>query len=38
MLVHDIHRNKTRVINFQGTAPKMLTEEMLKNVSELEVL
>lgn len=37
MLVHDIHRNKTRVISFQGTAPKTLKEEMLKNVSELKV-
>ncbi|XP_068450509.1 glutathione hydrolase 7-like isoform X2 [Clinocottus analis] len=36
MLVHDIHRNETRVINFQGTAPKALTEEKLQNVSELK--
>ncbi|XP_077386822.1 glutathione hydrolase 7-like isoform X2 [Festucalex cinctus] len=31
MLVHDIRRNKTKVLNFQGTAPKMLTEQMLQN-------
>ncbi|XP_039972503.1 glutathione hydrolase 7-like isoform X2 [Xiphias gladius] len=36
MLVHDIHKNETKVINFQGTAPKALTEEMLQNVLELE--
>ncbi|XP_034389756.1 glutathione hydrolase 7-like [Cyclopterus lumpus] len=36
MLVHDIHGNKTTVINFQGTSPKALTEEMLQNVSELK--
>ncbi|XP_041802153.1 glutathione hydrolase 7-like [Chelmon rostratus] len=36
ILVHDIHKNKTRVINFQGTAPKTLKEEMLQNVSELK--
>ncbi|XP_056293328.1 glutathione hydrolase 7-like [Pseudoliparis swirei] len=36
MLVHDIQRNKTTVINFQGTSPKALTEEMLKNVSQLK--
>ncbi|XP_054473510.1 glutathione hydrolase 7-like isoform X3 [Anoplopoma fimbria] len=36
MLVRDIHRNETRVINFQGTAPKALKEEMLQNVSELK--
>uniref|UniRef100_A0A8C4E405 Gamma-glutamyltransferase 7 n=1 Tax=Dicentrarchus labrax TaxID=13489 RepID=A0A8C4E405_DICLA len=34
MLVHDIHKNKTRVIHFQGTAPKALKEEMLQNISE----
>ncbi|XP_032369017.1 glutathione hydrolase 7 [Etheostoma spectabile] len=34
MLVHDIHKNETRVINFQGTAPKTLKEEMPWNVSE----
>jgi len=38
MLVHDIQRNKTTVINFQGTSPKALTEEMLKNVSQLKVV
>ncbi|XP_035858404.1 glutathione hydrolase 7-like [Sander lucioperca] len=36
MQVHDIHKNETRVINFQGTAPKALKEEMLRNVSELK--
>ncbi|KAM9362194.1 glutathione hydrolase 7-like [Symphorus nematophorus] len=36
MLVHDIRKNETRVINFQGTAPEMLTEEMLQNVSEVK--
>ncbi|XP_044076082.1 glutathione hydrolase 7-like isoform X1 [Siniperca chuatsi] len=36
MLVHDINKNETRVINFQGTAPKTLKEEMLQNVSELK--
>lgn len=37
MMVHDISRNETRVIDFQGAAPKTLTEEMLRNASELEV-
>ncbi|XP_051271044.1 glutathione hydrolase 7-like [Dicentrarchus labrax] len=36
MLVHDIHKNKTRVIHFQGTAPKALKEEMLQNISEVK--
>uniref|UniRef100_A0A3Q3NFE7 Glutathione hydrolase n=1 Tax=Mastacembelus armatus TaxID=205130 RepID=A0A3Q3NFE7_9TELE len=36
MMVHDIHKNETRVINFQGTAPRTLTEDMLQNVSELK--
>ncbi|XP_031704454.1 glutathione hydrolase 7-like isoform X2 [Anarrhichthys ocellatus] len=36
MLVHDIQRNETRVINFQGTAPTALKEEMLQSVSELK--
>ncbi|XP_033483531.1 glutathione hydrolase 7-like [Epinephelus lanceolatus] len=36
MLVHDSRKNETRVINFQGTAPKTLKEEMLQNVSELK--
>ncbi|AWP03332.1 putative ubiquitin carboxyl-terminal hydrolase CYLD isoform 2 [Scophthalmus maximus] len=36
MMVHDISRNETRVIDFQGAAPKTLTEEMLRNASELE--
>lgn len=38
MLVHDIAKNKTKVINFQGAAPKTLKEEMLQNVSELKVI
>ncbi len=38
MLVHDIQKNETRVINFQGTAPETLKEEMLQNVSELKVI
>uniref|UniRef100_A0A3Q0RXX3 Glutathione hydrolase n=1 Tax=Amphilophus citrinellus TaxID=61819 RepID=A0A3Q0RXX3_AMPCI len=29
MLVHDMHRNETRVINFLGTAPKAFSNEML---------
>ncbi|XP_038551925.1 glutathione hydrolase 7-like isoform X3 [Micropterus salmoides] len=36
MLVHDIHRNETRVIHFLGSAPKTLKEEMLQNVSEVK--
>ncbi|XP_073324993.1 glutathione hydrolase 7-like isoform X2 [Pagrus major] len=36
MMVHDIKKNETRVINFQGTAPKTLKEEMLQNVSEVK--
>lgn len=38
MLVHDIAKNETKVINFQGAAPKTLKEEMLQNVSELKVI
>lgn len=38
MLVHDITKNETKVINFQGAAPKTLKEEMLQNVSELKVI
>lgn len=38
MLVHDSHKNETRVINFQGTAPTTLKEEMLHDVSELKVM
>ncbi|XP_067360330.1 glutathione hydrolase 7-like [Channa argus] len=34
MMVHDIQKKETRVINFQGTAPKTLTQEMLHNLSE----
>uniref|UniRef100_UPI003AAA5DD2 glutathione hydrolase 7-like n=1 Tax=Centroberyx gerrardi TaxID=166262 RepID=UPI003AAA5DD2 len=36
MLVHDIHKNETRVMNFQETAPYALKEEMLQNVSQLK--
>ncbi|XP_034068231.1 glutathione hydrolase 7-like [Gymnodraco acuticeps] len=36
MLVHDIRKNKTRLIDFQGSAPKTLKEEMLQNVSEVK--
>lgn len=38
MMVHDIQKNVTRVIHFQGTAPKTLKEEMLQNVSQLKVI
>uniref|UniRef100_I3KWT6 Gamma-glutamyltransferase 7 n=1 Tax=Oreochromis niloticus TaxID=8128 RepID=I3KWT6_ORENI len=34
MLVHDIHRNETRVINFLGSAPKAFRTEALHNVSQ----
>uniref|UniRef100_A0A3B4GQ10 Glutathione hydrolase n=1 Tax=Pundamilia nyererei TaxID=303518 RepID=A0A3B4GQ10_9CICH len=34
MLVHDIHRNETRVINFLGSAPKAFRREVLHNVSQ----
>uniref|UniRef100_A0A3Q2VL27 Glutathione hydrolase n=1 Tax=Haplochromis burtoni TaxID=8153 RepID=A0A3Q2VL27_HAPBU len=34
MLVHDIHRNETRVINFLGSAPKAFRREVLYNVSQ----
>ncbi|XP_039467806.1 glutathione hydrolase 7 isoform X4 [Oreochromis aureus] len=34
MLVHDIHRNETRVINFLGSAPKAFRMEVLHNVSQ----
>ncbi|KAM8916845.1 glutathione hydrolase 7-like [Spinachia spinachia] len=36
MLVHDLHSKDTRVIDFQGTAPKALKEVMLQNVSGLK--
>ncbi|KAM6927901.1 glutathione hydrolase 7-like [Xenentodon cancila] len=36
MLIHDIHRNVTKVINFQGAAPKTFKEEMLQNGSEIK--
>ncbi|KAM3877950.1 glutathione hydrolase 7-like [Diretmus argenteus] len=36
MLVHDMHRNETRVINFQETAPYAIKEEMLQNILELK--
>lgn len=37
MLVHDIRRNETRVINFQGSAPELIREEMVQNSSEMKV-
>ncbi|XP_061584303.1 glutathione hydrolase 7-like [Cololabis saira] len=36
MLVHDIRRNETKVINFQGAAPETFKEEMLQNGSEIK--
>ncbi|KAM4612757.1 glutathione hydrolase 7-like [Polymixia lowei] len=36
MLVHDINKNETRVINFQETAPYAIKEEMVQNVLELK--
>ncbi|XP_053171460.1 glutathione hydrolase 7-like [Scomber japonicus] len=36
MMVHDIHSNKTRLINFLGTVPTTLKEDMLQNGSELK--
>ncbi|KAM3622325.1 uncharacterized protein V6R79_023221 [Siganus canaliculatus] len=36
MLVHNIRRNETRVIDFQGSAPKSLGEKMLQDVSEVK--
>ncbi|KAL6111459.1 uncharacterized protein ACO6RY_08436 [Pungitius sinensis] len=36
MLVHNLHRKETTVIDFQGTAPKALKEVMLQNVSRLK--
>ncbi|XP_030274967.1 glutathione hydrolase 7-like isoform X1 [Sparus aurata] len=36
MMVHDIQKNVTRVIHFQGTAPNTLREEMLPNVLQLK--
>lgn len=38
MMVHDIQKNVTRVIHFQGTAPNTLREEMLPNVLQLKVI
>lgn len=37
MLIHDIQRNKTKVINFQGAAPKTFREEMLQNAPDVKV-
>lgn len=37
-MVHDIQKNVTRVIHFQGTAPKTLREETLPNVLQLKVI
>uniref|UniRef100_A0A3Q2GFH0 Gamma-glutamyltransferase 7-like n=1 Tax=Cyprinodon variegatus TaxID=28743 RepID=A0A3Q2GFH0_CYPVA len=34
MLVHNARQNRTKVINFQGSAPKALTENMVQNVSD----
>ncbi|KAM7423232.1 hypothetical protein PAMA_011000 [Pampus argenteus] len=36
MLVHDIRENETRLIDFQGTAPKTLREEMLQTDLEMK--
>ncbi|XP_024864971.1 glutathione hydrolase 7 isoform X3 [Kryptolebias marmoratus] len=36
MLIHKIRQNETRVINFQGSAPNGLREEMLQNASEIK--
>uniref|UniRef100_A0A8C6NWT2 Gamma-glutamyltransferase 7 n=1 Tax=Nothobranchius furzeri TaxID=105023 RepID=A0A8C6NWT2_NOTFU len=33
MLIHDIRHNKTRVINFEGSAPNDLREDLLQNAS-----
>ncbi|XP_041639195.1 glutathione hydrolase 7-like isoform X4 [Cheilinus undulatus] len=37
MLVHDIQKNKTRVIDYQTTEPKRLKEEMLLDFPHLKV-
>ncbi|XP_038152380.1 glutathione hydrolase 7-like [Cyprinodon tularosa] len=36
MLVHNARQNRTKVINFQGSAPKALTENMVQNVSDVK--
>uniref|UniRef100_A0A672ZGM3 Glutathione hydrolase n=1 Tax=Sphaeramia orbicularis TaxID=375764 RepID=A0A672ZGM3_9TELE len=36
MLVHDLRMDETRVIHFQGTAPKALKEQMLQSVSDVQ--
>ncbi|KAM9757937.1 glutathione hydrolase 7-like isoform 1-T1 [Menidia menidia] len=36
MLIHDMQKNETMVINFQGSAPKAVKEEMLQNASEIK--
>ncbi|RVE72849.1 hypothetical protein OJAV_G00041940 [Oryzias javanicus] len=36
MLVHNIKRNETRVINFQGSAPELIREEMVQNLSDMK--
>ncbi|XP_034028476.1 glutathione hydrolase 7 isoform X2 [Thalassophryne amazonica] len=36
MLVHDIRKNETRVIDFRETAPSAITEEMLQSKLELK--
>lgn len=38
MLIHKVRQNETRVINFQGSAPNGLREEMLRNASEQKVI
>ncbi|KAK5623377.1 hypothetical protein CRENBAI_015395 [Crenichthys baileyi] len=35
MLIHDSRRNQTKVINFQGSAPKTLTEDVVQNASDI---
>lgn len=37
MLVHDIRKNETRVIDFRETAPSGITEEMLQTNLDLNV-
>ncbi|XP_069008781.1 glutathione hydrolase 7-like [Embiotoca jacksoni] len=36
MIVHDISKNETKVINFQGATPKTIREEMMQNISALK--
>lgn len=37
MLVHDIRRNESRVIDFSETAPSAILEDMLQTNLELKV-